>query len=241
MPMKHNEIVENLKFLKDAGVDVFMSNSPRIYYKENNPKDPRISTDQGAKDVNEISNLEELKEEIYKFDKCDLKKTAKSTVIADGNPASKIMLIGEAPGADEDRQGIPFVGRAGQLLNRMLEAINLQRKDVYITNIVPWRPPENRQPTNEEIVLCLPFIQRHIELINPKILVLLGGTAAKALLFSDKGIMRLRGKWHDYSSYGLANPILTRAIFHPSFLLRSPGYKRTTWNDLQEIKKELDK
>ena len=140
---------------------------------------------------------------------------------------------------EEDVQGIPFVGKAGQLLNKMLAAINLNRENVYITNIVPWRPPGNRQPTNDEILMCVPFVQRHIELINPKVLVLLGGTATKALLLSDAGIMRLQGKWHQYSSYGLASPIATRPVFHPAFLLRSPGYKKNAWEDLKEIKLKL--
>ena len=186
-----------------------------------------------------INSLSDLKKSVENFNRCELKKNAITTVFSDGNPNSRIMLIGEAPGSDEDSQGLPFVGRAGQLLNKMLNSIELNRKDVYITNIIPWRPPGNRQPTTSEILLCLPFIQRHIELINPSILVLLGGTATKSLLLSDAGIMKLRGKWHNYSSYGLKNPIPTRAIFHPAFLLRSPTYKKQAWEDLLAVKERL--
>ena len=149
------------------------------------------------------------------------------------------MLIGEAPGADEDKFGKPFVGRAGKLLDKMLAAIKLDRNKVYISNVVPWRPQGNRQPTTEEILQCLPFIQKHIEIINPSILVLLGGTATKALLTTNQGITKLRGKWHTYNSLGLLNPILTRAIFHPAFLLRSPEHKKSTWEDLLEIQKKI--
>ena len=150
------------------------------------------------------------------------------------------MLIGEAPGSEEDKYGKPFVGRAGKLLDKMLAAIGLDRNNVYISNIVPWRPLGNRQPTTEEILQCLSFIQKHIEIISPLILILLGGTAAKALLTTNQGITKLRGTWYQYNTLGLLNPIPTRTIFHPAFLLRSPGYKKQTWEDLLEIQKKIN-
>ena len=138
---------------------------------------------------------------------CSLKKQAKNTVFADGNPSSKIMLIGEAPGAEEDKVGKPFVGAAGKLLDKMLAAIKLDRNSVYITNIVPWRPPNNRSPTLEEIMQCLPFIQKHIDIIRPEILVLLGATATKAILATNQGITKIRGRWFEYNSLVIKKPI----------------------------------
>jgi DNA polymerase len=149
------------------------------------------------------------------------------------------MLIGEAPGTEEDKLGKPFVGAAGQLLNKMLAAINLDRNSVYITNIVPWRPPNNRAPNTEEILQCLPFIQKHIEIIQPSIMILLGGTATKAILATTLGITKLRGKWHEYNSLNIKEPILTIAMYHPAFLLRSPGHKKEAWEDLQKIQKKI--
>ena len=184
-------------------------------------------------------SLNQLERFIKTSDNCHLKNQALNTVFSDGNPSSKIMLIGEAPGAEEDKSGKPFVGAAGQLLNKMLAAINLDRNSVYITNIVPWRPPNNRAPNTEEILLCLPFIQKHIEIIQPSILVLLGGTATKAILATTLGITKLRGKWHEYNSLNIKESIPTMAMYHPAFLLRSPGHKKKTWEDLQKIQKKL--
>jgi uracil-DNA glycosylase len=174
------------------------------------------------------------------FDDCGLKRTATNTVFADGNPAAAVMLIGEGPGADEDRIGRPFVGRAGQLLDRMLAAIQLDRQSVHITNVVYWRPPGNRTPTTAEIASCLPFVLRHIALMHPKILVLAGGTATGALLPGGQGITRLRGRWFDLEIPGLADPVPTLPMFHPSFLLRSPERKRVAWRDLQALRARLD-
>ena len=236
--MQKNELLIELKFLLESGVSEFLEDVPKNHYNLGTTAQKSIKKNIPT-NLNNINNLDRLKEAVINFDKCELKKTAKNTVFSDGNPKSKIMFVGEAPGADEDLQGLPFVGRAGKLLDKMLDAINLNRHNVYISNIIPWRPPGNRQPLTQEILLCLPFIQRHIELINPEILVLLGGTAAKSLLMSDEGIMRLRGHWHQYNSYGLLSPIYTRAIFHPAFLLRSPGYKKQAWEDLKAIKSKL--
>jgi DNA polymerase len=174
------------------------------------------------------------------FDGCGLKRTATNTVFADGNPTAPVMMIGEGPGADEDRIGRPFVGRAGQLLDRMLAAIQLDRQGVHITNVVYWRPPGNRTPTTAEIASCLPFVLRHIALVHPKILVLAGGTAAGALLPGGQGITRLRGRWFDLEIPGLAEPVPTLPMFHPSFLLRTPERKREAWRDLQALRARLD-
>jgi uracil-DNA glycosylase len=174
------------------------------------------------------------------FDGCALKRTATNTVFVDGNPAAPVMIIGEAPGADEDRIGRPFVGRAGQLLDRMLAAIGLDRSKVLITNVVYWRPPGNRTPTAAEIASCLPFVFRLIALVRPKVLVLSGGTAAGALLPQGQGITRLRGRWFDLPVPGLDRPVPTLPMFHPSFLLRAPERKREAWRDLLALRTRLD-
>ena len=230
--------LKNLTFMINSGISSFIQDDPNPIYNNKiiNEKSNNYSK---INSVSDIQTLSELKEFIYNSNVCALKNNAIQAVISDGNPSSKIMLIGEAPGADEDKYGKPFVGRAGQLLNKMLESIGLNRNKIYISNVVPWRPPGNRQPTTEEILQCLPFIQRHIEIIKPLMLILLGGTAAKALLTTNQGITKLRGTWHQYNSIGLSNPITTRAIFHPAFLLRSPGFKKETWEDLLEIQKRI--
>jgi DNA polymerase len=188
----------------------------------------------GAKTVEALAAV------IAGFDGCGLKRTATNTVFADGNPAAPVMIIGEGPGADEDRMGRPFLGRAGQLLDRMLAAIGLDRQSAHITNVVYWRPPGNRTPTTAEIASCLPFVLRHIALVHPKILVLAGGTAAGALLPGGQGITRLRRRWFDLEIPGLANPVPTLPMFHPSFLLRTPERKREAWHDLLALRARLD-
>lgn len=185
------------------------------------------------------ATLDELRSALARFDGCPLKATATNLVFADGNPKARIMLVGEAPGADEDRQGRPFVGVSGQLLDRMLACIGLDRSTVYITNILPWRPPGNRSPTAAEIAICLPFVERQIELVAPDLLVLLGGTAAKTLLQTTDGIVKMRGKWLRYASPGLPRPIDAIATYHPAYLLRSPAQKRDSWRDLLAIKNKL--
>jgi uracil-DNA glycosylase family 4 len=184
----------------------------------------------------QAQTLDELKASMEAFESCALRFTALNTVFGDGNPQASVMLVGEAPGADEDRLGKPFVGMSGQLLDRMLATIGLNRNNIYISNILPWRPPGNRQPTTEEISLCLPFIKRHIALIKPKVLVFVGGVSTKALLNSKEGITKLRGKWQEYSDSALPEPIPALAIYHPAFLLRSPGQKRAAWQDLLKLK-----
>jgi len=184
-------------------------------------------------------SLDELKAAVAAFDGCALKATATNLVFSDGNPAAPVMLVGEAPGADEDRQGKPFVGVSGQLLDRMLAGIGLDRTGVYITNVIPWRPPANRTPSAAELAACLPFVQRHIALVNPQILVLVGGISAKALLETSEGIMRLRGKWRDYrvAETGAVIPVLP--TYHPAYLLRQPAQKRDSWRDLLSIKQKI--
>jgi uracil-DNA glycosylase len=184
--------------------------------------------------------LAALEAAIIGFDGCALKRTATNTVIADGNPAAPVMIIGEAPGADEDRIGRPFVGRAGQLLDQMLAAIGLAREGVLITNVIYWRPPGNRTPTTDEIAACVPFVLRHVALVRPRVLVLAGGTAARALLPPGPGITRLRGRWFDLAIPGLDQPVPTLPMFHPSFLLRAPERKREAWRDLLALRARLD-
>lgn len=190
--------------------------------------------------VHICQTLDELHQTLLNFNDCPLKLTATNTVFSDGNPQAKIMVIGEAPGADEDIQGKPFVGLSGRLLDKMFATIGLSRAtNLYITNIIPWRPPGNRQPTMQEISLCLPFVRRHIELIKPEILLLVGGVSAKTILDTTEGIMKLRGRWHDYISAGLESPIKCFATYHPAYLLRSPGQKAQVWQDLLKIQEKL--
>jgi DNA polymerase len=189
-----------------------------------------------------VENLDSLRSALDAFEGCGLKRTASRLVFADGNPAARLMLVGEAPGAEEDRQGLPFVGRAGQLLDRMLAAIGLDRTQVYIANVVPWRPPGNRAPTPQETAACLPFIERQIALVDPDILVCLGGSSAQTLLHLKDGIMRARGKWYDYTIERGAEgsrKIRAMATLHPAYLLRQPAHKRLAWRDLREVAKAL--
>ena len=185
------------------------------------------------------TTLAELEAAVRAFEGCALKRTAKNTVFADGTPGAPVMIVGEAPGADEDRLGKPFVGVSGQLMDRMMEAIGLNRSGgFYITNILFWRPPGNRTPTLAEQAMCLAFTRRHVELAKPKLLVLAGGVAAKAVLDTTEGIMRLRGKWASYRlSDGTELP--TMPTFHPAYLLRTPASKRQSWLDLLAIDKKL--
>ncbi|HKS19031.1 MAG TPA: uracil-DNA glycosylase [Bradyrhizobium sp.] len=181
--------------------------------------------------------LEALRALLETFDGCALKHTATRLVFADGNPQARIMFVGEAPGRDEDIEGLPFVGRSGKLLDRMIAAIGLDRSKAYIANVIPWRPPGNRTPTPQETQICLPFIQRQIELVNPDVLVTLGNPSTQTLLQTREGIMRTRGKWFDYDTG--SRTIRAIATFHPAYLLRSPSYKRMSWQDLRAIAKAL--
>lgn len=195
---------------------------------------PPLSLDEIRQKAKTLAELEAL---ITAFDGCALKRTATRLCFARGSAKADVMLIGEAPGRDEDRQGKPFVGRAGQLLDKMLAAVGLDEQSVYITNTVYWRPPGNRTPTPEETEACAPFLAHQIALVKPKVMVLLGGAATKAMLQRNEGIMRLRGKWHSFRAGERDVPAL--ATLHPAYLLRTPAAKRQAWQDLLMIKAAL--
>lgn len=183
------------------------------------------------------NSIDELKTIISSFKGCNLCHSAKNTVFADGNPDAPIMLVGEAPGRDEDMHGIPFVGPSGQLLDKMLAAISLDRTSAYITNIIPWRPPGNRTPVAHEIELCRPFIERHIELVKPKLLVFMGNVSTSTLLNTNKGILSIRGKWDEYKISETSVPAMP--TLHPAYLLKNPAAKRNAWHDLLSIQAKL--
>jgi uracil-DNA glycosylase family 4 len=222
--LKKNNKLKLIKYYNLINHNLIYNNKAINRYKKNNFQ---ISE-------NKFKSLELLKKSITDLKNCDLKKNAKNMVFSDGNPKSKIMLIGEAPGANEDQEGLPFVGRAGMLLDKMLAAINLDRKKVYISNIVNYRPPENRRPTNEEIEKYLPYIIKHIEIINPKILILLGSTAMNALIGNDIVISKMRGKWIE-KKFGSCNTSVI-ITFHPAFLMRQPAQKKMAWIDLKMVR-----
>lgn len=184
------------------------------------------------------SSLPELQAALEAFEGCGLKRTATNTVFADGVAHAPVMLIGEAPGRDEDRSGKPFVGRAGQLLDKMLASIGLDRKiNAYITNVINWRPPDNRDPSPEEAAACLPFLRRHIELANPQVIILLGAVAARHVVGVSDGIMKLRGRWMEYRVEGRMVPLMP--TLHPAYLLRQPAHKKLAWRDLQSVRDRL--
>ena len=222
--LKKNNSIKLIKYYSFINYNLIYNNKAINRYKKDNFE---ISEDKAIK-------LELLKKSIVNLKNCNLKKQAKNLVFSDGNPKSKIMLIGEAPGANEDLEGLPFVGRAGQLLDKMLAAINLDRRKVYISNIVNYRPPENRKPTQQEIDTYLPFIHKHIEIINPKILVLLGSTAMNALIGSEFVISKMRGKWIE-KKFGSCK-VSVIVTFHPAFLMRQPAQKKLAWIDLKMIR-----
>lgn len=196
-----------------------------------------LSGQESLHPANSAKDIDDLKTIMEAFDGCDLKKMATNTVFSDGNPQADIMFVGEAPGADEDLKGLPFVGQSGQLLDKIIASVGLNRTNVYISNIIPWRPPGNRPPTSQEIAICQPFIEKHIELINPKLLILVGGVAAKTLLNKTDGIMKLRGRWFLYETQ-LGQSIPVMATYHPAFLLRSPGQKAMAWIDMLLIEQK---
>jgi uracil-DNA glycosylase family 4 len=252
-----------LRWYAEMGIDVAVDTDPHDRFAESVAEKPRpaaaspepatrtpqvsvqpaLSADATAQSAAEAAlaaqTLEDLRAELLAFEGCALKATATQLVFADGNPNADIMIVGEAPGADEDRQGLPFVGRAGQLLDKMLAAIGLDRRHVYIANVVPWRPPGNRTPTPLETSTCLPFMRRQIELVHPKILVCLGAAATQTLLGVKEGIMRIRGRWYEYDMGGKKIPAI--AILHPAYLLRQPSHKKFAWQDLRELAKMMEK
>lgn len=201
---------------------------------------PALVNETAQHAAGQAKTLDELRAALDAFDGCALKQTATNLVFGDGNPAARIMFVGEAPGADEDRRGLPFVGVSGQLLDRMLGWIDLNRETFFITNMLFWRPPGNRQPTPGEVAACLPFVERMISLVDPELLVMVGGSSAKSLLGKSEGIKRLRGRWFSYENAFMARPIPATAIYHPAYLLRSPAEKRAAWQDLLAIREKLD-
>jgi uracil-DNA glycosylase len=249
---------EILRWWSEAGVDLALDETPRDRFAE--PPTPKAKPapvlaarpagkieaisappDEARRSASDLAsgaqNLEELRALLEKFDGCGLKATATRLVFEDGAPNARVMLVGEAPGGEEDRTGKPFVGRAGQLLDRMLAAIELDRTKVYIANVVPWRPPGNRTPTPQETTICLPFIRRQIELVSPRWLVCLGGSSAQTLLGLKDGITRTRGQWFDYPLGD--GTIKALPMLHPAYLLRQPAQKRIAWRDLQTLAKAM--
>ena len=192
-----------------------------------------------AAELDSLETLDALRERLERFEGCALKATAMHTVFGEGPADARLMIIGEAPGEEEDRKGRPFVGPSGQLLDRMLAAIGLAREEVYITNTIYWRPPGNRTPTQAEVQACQPFLRRQIAIIRPEVLLLVGGAAAKTMLQRNEGIMRLRGRWAEYDPGSGAPPIPAIATFHPAYLLRSPAQKREAWRDLLTVQERL--
>jgi uracil-DNA glycosylase family 4 len=256
---------EALRWWIEAGVDMALDETPHDRFAESAAPQPpkavaapasvaplaRTSAaapavappDEAARSAAEAARaartLDELRAALEAFQGCGLKATATRLVFADGAPDARIMLVGEAPGADEDRIGRPFVGRAGQLLDRMLGSIGLDRTKVYIANVVPWRPPGNRTPTLQETTICLPFMMRQIALVNPRWLVCLGGSATQTLLGAKEGITRTRGVWREYvNEDGRVIPALP--MFHPAYLLRTPGAKRWAWADLRKLRRMIE-
>ena len=227
--LKKNNSIKLIKYYNFINHNLIYNNKAINRYKKDNFD---ISTDKAK-------NLELLKKSIINLKNCNLKKNAKNIVFCDGNPKSRIMIIGEAPGANEDKEGLPFVGIAGQLLDKMLSAIDLDRKKVYISNIINYRPPENRRPTDEEIGRYLPFISKHIEIINPKILILLGSTAMNALIGKDEVISKMRGKWIEKKFGRCKTSVII--TFHPAFLMRQPAQKKQAWIDLKMIRDKKTK
>ncbi len=227
--LKKNSSIKLIKYYNFINYNLIYNNKAINRYKKDNFG---LSEDK-------TKSLELLKKSINNLKNCALRKTAKNLVFCDGNPKSKIMLIGEAPGANEDEEGLPFVGRAGILLDKMLASINLDRKKVYISNIVNYRPPENRRPTDKEIERYLPFITKHIEIINPKILVLLGSTAMNALIGKEIVISKMRGKWIEKEFRNCKTSVII--TFHPAFLMRQPAQKKLSWIDLKMIRDKKSK
>ena len=216
--------IKLIKYYKFINYNLIYNNKAINRYKKDNFE---IS-------ANKADNLEKLKNSILNIKNCNLKSSSTNMVFSDGNPKSKIMLIGEAPGSNEDQEGLPFVGRAGGLLDKMLASINLDRKNVYISNIINYRPPDNRRPTDEEMSRYLPFIKKHIEIIAPKILILLGSTAMNALIDNDVVISKVRGQWIE-KKFGQCKTLVI-VTFHPAFLIRQPTQKKLAWVDLKMIR-----
>jgi DNA polymerase len=264
MTASREESLAVLNWLVDAGADEAIEASPVDRFTQRNVDAPRASAPspgEGRAPLAQIkpanlaplatdgfgsaleiaarcASLAELRAALEGFEGSQLKRLATNTVFADGAPDSRIMFIGEAPGQDEDRAGLPFVGRAGKLLDKMLAAIGLNRANAYIINVMPWRPPDNRNPDPGEVALCIPFLRRHIELAQPQIMIMLGAVAARHVLGLNDGIMKLRGRWLEYRIGTEMIPVLP--TLHPAYLLRQPAHKRLAWRDLQALAEKLE-
>jgi DNA polymerase len=211
--------------------------SPESNFAAAAPAAPDIAVMAAREAARTAASLVDLRDILSKFEGCALRSTAKQLVFADGNPQARVMFVGEAPGREEDLEGLPFVGRSGKLLDLMMAAIGLNRTTAYIANIIPWRPPGNRTPTPQESQICLPFIRRQIELANPDVLVCMGGPASQTLLGIKQGIRATRGRWFDFPTG--TREIRAIATYHPAYLLRTPSEKRFSWRDFLAIKKAL--
>jgi DNA polymerase len=231
------DIVQAPREAPPAAPAKVVSTAAPSFFQAEPPPAPDAAIASAREAARTAPTLEALRALLENFDGCALRNTATKLVFADGNPAARVMFVGEAPGRDEDIEGLPFVGRSGKLLDRMIAAIGLDRTKAYIANVIPWRPPGNRTPTPQETQVCLPFIQRQIELVDPDVLVTLGNPSTQALLSTREGIMRSRGKWLEYGTG--TRTIRAMATFHPAYLLRSPSYKRMSWQDLRAIAKAL--
>ncbi len=225
----NNKLTKLIKYYSLINHNLIFSNKSINRYKQ---KQPFVEKDKAK-------NLQNLRDKINEIKNCKLKENASNLVFSDGNPNSKIMIIGEGPGANEDKEGFPFVGRAGQLLDKMLHAINLSRENVYITNVVNYRPPENRKPTDKEVERYLPYLKKHIEIVRPKIVLLLGSTAMNAILRNTDVISKMRGKWYEIEINNLK--IYSIVSFHPAYLLRQPDQKKFSWIDLKMIREKIKK
>ncbi len=242
-----NSLMKKLKIVPKAN---FQDKMPKITTEQIKPQPIKVKEEsrltanitEARRLAESAKNLDELKTIVENFNGCALKNFATNTVFYDGQPNAEILLIGEAPGATEDKQGIPFCGESGKLLDKMLNTIGLDRaRNIYITNTIFWRPPANRKPTPEEIKICSPFVEKHIQLLAPKLIILIGATAATALLGKKESITFIRENYYPYTNQYLKEPILTAALFHPAFLLRSPYKKKDTWFDLLKIRDYIQK
>ena len=229
--------IDDLKFQVELGITETISANNREDINKVNSLEINSNLEHDSNELSEINTLKDLQSFIENYDECELSQTARSTVFCDGNIDAEVMLIGEAPGNQEDIEGKPFVGKSGQLLDKILETININRTNCYISNIIPWRPPGNRNPTAEEINICLPFIKKHIQLINPKILMLVGSISAKSILDQTMGITKLRGIWHLYKDKN--NEIPAFPVFHPAYLLRRPTNKAFMMTDMLNFKNKI--
>ena len=239
---KKDPPVESNNFIKpEFSTNAALSKLAKKFTPSNNNISISSIIEEAKQAAEKANNLEELKKAVEDFEGCNLKKMATHTVFGDGNPDSNVMILGEAPGNDEDLQGVPFCGEAGKMLDKMFDAINMNRQDnIYIGNVLFWRPPGNRKPTKEELAICKPFVERHIALINPDILVLVGSTAMSAILDTSSTISKMRGDFIDFAPNFLSNPIKTFTIFHPSYLIKQPSKKRVAWQDLLTLEKFLN-